>query len=98
MKGPITNNKLLDCLGITISLTNNLSASANGCMIPQIPTALGPHRRCIEAITFLSAIVTKATAINIGTNTINTSTMLYKTIIYFPISLKLVLLYNYSTN
>lgn len=28
IQGPITNNKLLDCLGIIISLTNNLRASA----------------------------------------------------------------------
>jgi hypothetical protein len=76
IQGPITNNKLLDCLGIIISLTNNLRASANGCNIPQIPTALGPHLRCIDAITFLSAIVTNATVIKIGTKTINTSNIL----------------------
>ena len=28
IQGPITNSKLLDCLGIIISLTNNFNASA----------------------------------------------------------------------
>jgi hypothetical protein len=28
IQGPITNNKLFDCLGITISFTNNFNASA----------------------------------------------------------------------
>lgn len=28
IQGPITNNKLFDCLGIIISLTNNFKASA----------------------------------------------------------------------
>ena len=48
----------------------------NGCSNPQYPTALGPHRRCIAAITLRSAIVTKAIVIKIGSNIINTSIML----------------------
>jgi len=49
----------------------------NGCKIPHIPTALGPHLRCIDPIIFLSAMVTNATVIKIGTNIIKTSKLLY---------------------
>jgi hypothetical protein len=76
MQGPIINNKLLDCLGIMISLTSNFKASAKGCNNPHIPTALGPHRRCIAPIIFLSAIVTNATVIKMGTNIISISNIL----------------------
>src|SRR5271169_275740 len=82
IQGPITNKIVLDCLGIIISFTNNFNASANGCIKPHTPTAFGPHLRCIDAIIFLSATVTKAIVIKIGTNTIRISNILKNIVIY----------------
>ena len=36
---------LLELLGKTVSLTNSLNPSANGCNKPYAPTTLGPRRR-----------------------------------------------------
>ncbi|KAA1082024.1 hypothetical protein PGT21_000852 [Puccinia graminis f. sp. tritici] len=56
------------------------SASENGCSTPYTPTTFGPTLRCMEAITFLSIIVIKATDSRIGTSTTTTSAILYITL------------------
>jgi len=56
---------------MTISLNNNLTASAIACKLPQIPTTLGPRRRWTDAINFRSANVKNAT-IGKANNTDNT--------------------------
>jgi hypothetical protein len=64
--GESTNKKLLDFMGIISSFMTNFKPSANGCKTPQKPTTFGPFRLCIDAITFRSAKVKKATTINKG--------------------------------
>lgn len=57
---------ILAAYGITVSLARSFKASANGCNNPNTPTTLGPRRRCIVAMTFLSKSVKNATDIKIG--------------------------------
>jgi len=52
----------LEELGITVSLDNNLKASANACKEPYKPTAFGPRRRCIAPKSLRSNTVKNATA------------------------------------
>jgi hypothetical protein len=66
--GERINKKKFEKLGITVSLLNNLKASAIACNKPYIPTTLGPLLRCIAANIFLSRTVKKATDNNIGNN------------------------------
>jgi hypothetical protein len=60
--GEKKNIKVLEEKGIIDSLDNNLTPSAIGCNNPQKPTTLGPLLLCIEAKSFLSNKVKKATA------------------------------------
>jgi len=55
--GAITKIREFAFVGITISFTNNLNPSANGCSNPHTPTTLGPRLLCMEAIIFRSAKV-----------------------------------------
>jgi hypothetical protein len=50
------------------SFSINFRPSARGCKTPLMPVILGPLRRCIEPIIFLSANVKKAIDINKGTS------------------------------
>ncbi|CAL6448570.1 unnamed protein product [Bathycoccus prasinos] len=54
-------------LGKTGSFSKSFNPSAKGWRIPKKPTTFGPLRLCIDAITFRSASVRKATATNTGT-------------------------------
>ncbi len=65
--GANKKTKPLERKGITVSLLNNLMASAMACNKPKTPTILGPRLRCIEPKIFLSKIVKKATNNKIGT-------------------------------
>ena len=59
--GAIKKRTRLAELGSTGSLSKSLSPSQRGCKSPIKPTTLGPLRRCIEAMSFLSPRVRKAT-------------------------------------
>src|SRR5690606_36743390 len=64
--GPNQKNIKFACVGETFSFNINFNASANACKVPQTPVILGPNLLCILPIAFLSATVTKATAIKTG--------------------------------
>ena len=69
--------------GKIVSFTNNFKPSAKGCNKPKTPTTLGPLRRCIAAITFLSAKVIYATEISKGNTIVKNFKVDIKIIIYF---------------
>ncbi|MNG37920.1 hypothetical protein D3C84_1254180 [compost metagenome] len=54
MTGPITNRLVVALVGITISLSSSLSASAIGCSSPPGPTRFGPTRIWIQPISLRS--------------------------------------------
>ena len=58
--------KVLEFVGTTLSFNKSLKPSAKGWSNPKKPTTFGPKRSCIEAITFLSSKVRKATEISSG--------------------------------
>lgn len=67
-KGAIKKIKILDELGIFVSLFNNFTASAIACNNPKRPTILGPLLRCIDAKIFRSNTVKNAIDKTIGNN------------------------------
>ena len=69
--GPIIKIDILAWDGNIVSLANNFTPSLNGCNNPYKPTTFGPFLNWIDPNIFLSANVTKATAIKTGTIIIN---------------------------
>lgn len=67
IKGEIMNIIKLELFGKIASFNNNFKASANGCKTPSGPTSFGPFLFWVDAITFLSTKVKKATLINTPT-------------------------------
>lgn len=74
-RGAKTKPNVFAFVGITVSLTINLTASAIGCSNPLKPTEFGPFLDWIEPITLRSANVKKATAIKTGKTTIKKPTI-----------------------
>jgi hypothetical protein len=74
--GANTKRKVLALLGTINSFVTSFKPSAIGCKSPQIPTTLGPFRRCIDAIILRSASVKKATEIIKGIISINERTII----------------------